>query len=529
MLTSRQCFSLGLVALVITTSFIPTIEAGRIKSGSRKSPGGGGGKGKPRPSSYPSPSTPNRAPNAGNVALSYPTYNSNPARPQSPPATAPKAPAAPAPGWNTNAAAPAAQPANNGHIGWNTNQQQAGGIQKATATQNNNAPPAYSPNAGAGGYNPPPYSAGHPNGPPPAYSPNQYPGGHGAPPPAYSPNGHGYPQQPQYNNNPGSYGQQPNYHPQGNNYAGGGYHPQQQPGGFGGGYPQQQPGGFGGGYGGYGGQPQINNYYGQKSGGGLGLTNALLLGVGGLSLYNAFKPGETKTIYINNSTNPEDARQVSNNGTHVLVSDTKTTVATPLAPFPDHCGQYMNMPVPPQQQQVTTPTPLAPMPAAVVPETPLAPLPAAVVPETTTTAPAETTTITGTEGVTEVVPLAPLPDQQPQTNVTNVAPVVMPSSNVTVPVVPNVTTVPQIPNECLPFVTGQVLPSNYTGPPLGQPAFGQAPNPNIQYGNPQWQQQAFAPVPVAGVQQSGQTSGAEKMWGMSYAAMIVVTMVARFA
>lgn len=505
MLTSRQCFSLGLVALVITTSFIPGIDAGRIKSGSRKSPGGGGGKGKPRPSSYPSPSTPNRAPNAGNVALSYPTYNSNPARPQSPPATAPKAPAAPAPGWNTNAEAPAAQPANNGHIGWNTNQQQQpGGIQKATATQNNNAPPAYSPNAGGvGGYNPPPYSAGHPNGPPPAYSPNQYPGGHGAPPPAYSPNGHGYPQQPQYNNNPGGYGQQPNYHPQGNNYGGG--YPQQQPGGFGGGYPQQQqPGGFGGGYGGYGGQPQINNYYGQKSGGGMGLTNALLLGVGGLSLYNAFKPGETKTIYINNSTNPEDARQVSNNGTHVLVSDSKTTVATPLAPFPDHCGQYMNMPVPPQQQ-VTTPTPLAPLPE--------------VVAETTTTAAEETTTTTtnGTEAVTEAVPLAPLPDILPQP-VTNATAVVVPPSNATVPVVP------QIPSECLPFVTGQVLPLNYTGPPVGQAAFGQAPNPNIQYGNPQWQQQP-APVPVTGVQQSG----GEKMRGMSFAAMVVMLMAARFA
>lgn len=496
MLSSRQCYSLGLIVLVITSSIIPGIEAGRYKSSGSRKTGGGSSSSKKRPQQQPS--NPSRTANPSNVALSYPSYNQQPARPVA--AAVPKAPSAPAApaqnagGWNTNAAAPPAAPpnanVNSRPIGWNVNNNNAAapqqaGVQKATATQNNNAPPAYSPypqQPGAGGYNPPPYSAGHPNGPPPAYGQQPAYGGHGAPPPAYTPNGHGYPQQQQPHYNPaqgapagGAYGQ-PHYNPQG------GY-PQQQGGGFGGGggYPMQQGGGFGGGYGGH--QPVINNYYGQKSGGGMGLTNALLLGVGGIALYGALKPGETKVIYVNNSTNPEDARQVSTNGTHVLVSDNSTTVATPLAPFPDHCGQYMNQPIPPQQQQAlfntadvnNTPAPLAPFPeaaaAAVTQAVPLAEVP--------TTVQENNGNSTDVMETTTAVPLA-----------TEAAPAAAPA----VPVAPEaapaapVPAVPLIPQECLPFVTGQVLPTNYTGPPVTGAAFAQQPNPNIQYGNPQWQQ-----------------------------------------
>lgn len=245
----------------------------------------------------------------------------------------------------------------------------------------------------------------------------------------------------------------------------------------------------------------INNYYQQKSSGGLGLTNALLLGVGGLSLYNAFKPGETKIIYVNNSTNPEDARQVTNNGTHVLVSDNKTTVATPLAPFPDNCAQYMNMPYPP--------VPLAPLPE-----------------ETTTGAPVtETTTLmsSATEGevTTTPVPLAPLPgteavqppQPQPQSQNQN-------QTEATTPV----TTTPQIPQECVPFVTGQVLPLNYTGPAQAPaPAFSQ-PNPNIQYSNPNGfagQQQQISAVDATGAK----TSGGEGLWQRVNVVTVFVTAV----
>lgn len=479
-LTSRQCVSLGLVVLVITSSFIPVIEAKRV-GGNRKSGGGGSSKSK---SPRPTQSQPQRPANQQNVALSY-----GPAQSAAPrPGQAPSAPV---------------QPVNSRPIGWNVNNNQQPvanqGIQKATATQNNNAPPPYSPNFPQQGHAgaPPPYSASHPNGAPPAYSPNnpQYPS-HGAPPPAYTPNGHGYPQQ-----QPGYGGQQPGYPQQQPGYSGqqpgyGGQQPGygQQPnyGGHPGGYPQQQPGGFGGGYnnGGYGGggfgggQPTINNYYGQKSSGGLGLTNALLLGVGGIALYGALKPGETKVVYVNNSTNPEDARQVSQNGTHVLVSDANNmTVATPLAPFPAHCSQYMNQPVPlAQLDPNSTPTPLA-----ALPEVPQAPLATAAVPLAAETVPLAPIP----EGQ---VPLAPLPEATTvqENNGNSTMETTTLTTSTTGAVATNNATVPMIPSECLPFVTGQVLPTNYTGPYNPAP-FAQAPNPNINYGNPQWQQNYSPP------------------------------------
>lgn len=93
---------------------------------------------------------------------------------------------------------------------------------------------------------------------------------------------------------------------------------------------------------------------------------------------------------------------------------------------------------------------------------------------------------------------------------------------------------PQIPSECLPFVTGQVLPTNYTGPPPGA-AFGQGPNPNIQYGNPQWQQnynpnqqqqqQQWNAVPVEGVQQKASSGNYVGGSAGGYVAMIVGVMV----
>lgn len=311
----------------------------------------------------------------------------------------------------------------------------------------------------------------------------------------------------------GGYGQ-PNYHPQGGGY--GGYPQQPQGGGFGGGYGGYTQGGGGFGGGGHGQPPVINNYYQQKSGGGLGLTNALLLGVGGIALYGALKPGETKVVYVNNSTNPEDARTVSTNGTHVLVSDNNNakTVATPLAPFPAHCGQYMNQPVPPQQLEVTTPVPLAPLPEVAKTET---------VVEVRTVLPENATMVVGGEEVTTAVPLAPLPGEVP------LATAAPPAAVVPAPaaVPENNSTVPLIPSECLPFVTGAVLPTNYTGPPVT--GFAQAPNPNIQYGNPQWQQwnggAQQGQVPVDGVQRASTSGGKGVMVQGGMMIMVVVAMM----
>lgn len=196
----------------------------------------------------------------------------------------------------------------------------------------------------------------------------------------------------------------------------------------------------------------------------------------------------------------------------------------------------------PQIQDMVTPVPLAAMPDVNNPAVPLAPLPE-VPGETTTITNAEnnateTTTTATVMETTTAVPLAPLVDaavvgpvaqalEDSNNNNATVAGAGManqsqqPQPQMQQQQMPQM---PVIPSECLPFVTGQVLPTNYTGPPAGSVPFGQAPNPNIQYGNPQWQQQpGYNPqqqqwntVPVEGVQQKA--SGAS----MTVASVLVV-------
>lgn len=103
--------------------------------------------------------------------------------------------------------------------------------------------------------------------------------------------------------------------------------------------------------------PVVNNYYGgpgqlqpqQSSGGGSGLQTALLAGVGGLSLYNALKPNEQKTVIIHENAPAPAAAPAP-------------AVAPAAAPAP---AVVQNPPVA-----------YAPAPAAVQPQ-PFAPAPAA--------------------------------------------------------------------------------------------------------------------------------------------------------
>lgn len=220
------------------------------------------------------------------------------------------------------------------------------------------------------------------------------------------------------------------------------------------------------------------------------MTNALLLGVGGIALYGALKPGDTKTIYINNSTNPADARDVSNNGTHYLVSGDGTTIATPLAAFPVDCSIYKNVSVPPQmttpnatmQQPIESRAGAAPL--ATEPTT----LSANITDATTVTSGmmmtngTETTTAgTGETMTTEAVSnsseakLAEFPTTTTIMSPTTQA-VVVP-----VPAVP-FATAPKIPDECMPYVTGQKPWPEYQ--PVTPPTLMQTNN-NQQQSSPQ--------------------------------------------
>lgn len=137
-------------------------------------------------------------------------------------------------------------------------------------------------------------------------------------------------QNPQHNSapypvqNPPPYSQYPHAGGQPNYPAGYPQSPPQQ-------YPVQQ-GGF------HPGQPQItNNYYGGAPGGGgssgSGLQTALIAGVGGLALYGALKPSETKTIIINNTAIvvPENATVPA--GATVLPANSTLPPGVALAPL----------------------------------------------------------------------------------------------------------------------------------------------------------------------------------------------------
>ncbi|XP_055683635.1 trithorax group protein osa-like isoform X1 [Lutzomyia longipalpis] len=330
----------------------------------RKSPGssrrGGSSPSRVQKPTYTQPSQSSNS-HADQARLSYSGYNQQPNR-------APQQPSAPA-----AHPAPAQQPAQN--IGWNTNAQPAGGAnsrpvgwnvdqpaQKQNVAPANAAAPPYPVQSGA---NPPPYSAVQNHGPPPPYSaqaqPNPASGYH--PPPPYSPQA-GVPNQPHYAGAPPPY--QGGYPQQGVPPAGG--YPQQpafgQPGygqpGYGhpnypGGY--QQPGYQGG-------QPVVNNYYGnQGSSGGSGWQTAALAGVGGLALYGALKPSEHNTIIIQNGTNaappaaaPADGAAAAaaapaaaapgaapvNGSIPVNGTGTEPIYSAPLAPYPIDCTPYWN-------------------------------------------------------------------------------------------------------------------------------------------------------------------------------------------
>jgi hypothetical protein len=326
--------------MLVLSMFTNAVEAKKQSSGSRRggssSKGGGVSSGRV---SKPSQTQTNSNSHADLAKLSYSGYNQQPNAPKTHQAAA----APPAPPPLPKASAPVDASGQNKPVGWNVdnaNKQNVPHQNAAPYPVNNQQHPAA----------PPPYSPVANQGPPPAYNPvagqppaySQYPQHNGNPqfnqaPPPYSAGNQGfqpgvapgYQQQPHYGgapaqNYPG--GQQPGGYPVGGN----GYPVQA------GGYPQGAPGGFGG-------QPQVNNYYPQQqSSGGIGLgglNTALIAGVGGIALYGALKPHEQKTIIIYHSDNTTSV--VPANGTDTvtlapgLVAGNETTTITPLAPFPE--------------------------------------------------------------------------------------------------------------------------------------------------------------------------------------------------
>lgn len=347
---SRKILLLWFTALILISSLCNV-------NGARKSTSRHGGS-KPRPSHVRPTQVHNS--NQDLVKLSYSNQHSAPPKPSAP--QAPQMTAHPHPHSQMPSNTPSApvMPHSDATkpIGWNVQNE---GIQKQQVNHVNSAPyPTGQHNQapfGSGaqtpvgaqsppypvqnhGQAPPPYSsnAGVPytnNAAPPQYSPVSPPGhqtlGAGHPPQqgyqpsggypqqsGYQPNG-GYPQQPGYQSN-GGYPQQPGYQQQAPGYS------QQAPG-----YPAGTPG-----------VPVINHYE-TKSGGGSGLTNALLVGVGGLSLYNALKPGEEKTVIVNHYHNGTEipsnatasvAPPAAENSTNVLVANGTMEATTPVALAP---------------------------------------------------------------------------------------------------------------------------------------------------------------------------------------------------
>lgn len=154
--------------------------------------------------------------------------------------------------------------------------------------------------------------------------------------------------------------------------AGQGFHGQQQPsypasypagaGVHPGGYPQQQvpynpqqpnyiPVNGGQGVGGQ--PPVVNNYYTETKSGGSGLQTALLAGVGGLSLYNAFKPADTKTIIINQEGSTQSPAVPQAAGVPAVPASAAPAPVAPAVPSPEISAA---MPVAPIAAQ---PVPLA--------------------------------------------------------------------------------------------------------------------------------------------------------------------------
>lgn len=301
--------------LCLSVFIAPTVAARKTSSSSSRR--GGSSSSSSSRGSYPKQQPPQYA-NPNNAQLSYggnqpvvaaprPQLNSAPPRPSAP-VNADNGPARPI-GWNVDSPAVA-----NNKPQVHSNPPYPVNNQPGLGHPAQPPPPPYSPMPGQG---PPPAYSQYPNPnvpnrfneQPPAYSPNQG-GGFGAPQP-------NYPQQPNYG--AGAY-PQPGPYPQ-----------QQQPGGFGappqGGFPAGgynggvAPGAYPGGYN----QPPVVNNYNQKGSGGSGLQTALLAGVGGLALYGALKPSDTKTIIINNT-----VVQTPENATGIDLA----TTPVPLAAYP---------------------------------------------------------------------------------------------------------------------------------------------------------------------------------------------------
>lgn len=336
-----------LIGLICCTQFVDNVDARKTSSSSRRG-------GSSSSSSRKVPSQSQQQAHADVAKLSYSNYNAKPA------VSPPKPVAHPQP------SAPVQQPmpnANSQPIGWNVPKKEAPVSNSAPYPTNNN----YAGASNTHNQAPPPYSQYPNNGPPPAYTP------HGSPPagsnfnqapPPYSSGNQGF--QP---------GAQPAFPHQG---AGGAGYPQQSGGYLNAGQPGygqpaggfgQQPGGYGQPAGGFGGQPglavpggyaqpgygqqPVNNYYQQKGSSGSGLQTALIAGVGGLALYGALKPSETKVIYVNNGTNSGE-----NHG---------GAAAAPVAAVAGAPGADGNMTLPAacvgENCPPQTPTPLAAFPS----------------------------------------------------------------------------------------------------------------------------------------------------------------------
>lgn len=338
-----------LVCLLISTSlFLDVVNAAKKSSSNRNRGGSSGSSGsRTTPSSYRAPQTNShaRAPNVENTKLTYGSQNSAPAAPQSSNV-----------GWKSDVQSPPAYspPAvNHGPPpAYSTNN-------NPSRTNVNEAPPSYQ-NSGLGsGHLAPQYpQPGHQS--PPAY--NSQPVYN--PQPAYN-NQPAYNQQPTHNQQPvynpqPAYNNQPSYNPQPGYNNQPSYNPQpgyQPASGYPGGVPN-----------GYAVQPT-------KSSNTNLWQNAAIAGVGGLALYGALKPSDTKIIYVNNGTDgaaPAPAAVDASQSTPTPLATAAPPNAAPVHPDPANPVAANPAPIAPVSVPIDSMSgaPLAPMPGA-----PLAPMP----------------------------------------------------------------------------------------------------------------------------------------------------------
>lgn len=307
------------IALICVILCLAVVTDARKAAGAKR---GGGGSKYGSSSRVSKPSSQSQQPSYANpniAQLSYsPGQQSAPVRPS----------------------APVDSSSGNKPIGWNVGHESP--AVAANKPPVNSAPYPVSnnqyPQAPPPSYSQYPSQHGNINGPPPPYSQHPQPGVQSrfneAPPP-YSPQqvNPGYPVQPGLG--------QPGFGQPGFGHAA------QQPQG---GYPMQ-PGFVPGA-----GQPPtiVNNYHqvpqGGSGGGGLsGLQTALLAGTGGLALYGALKPSDTKTIVINNTV----VQEVPVNATE-MTNGTSTVETTPVP-----LATYPQTGAPPSSEMI----PLAPYPS----------------------------------------------------------------------------------------------------------------------------------------------------------------------